>query len=135
MYAKRGYSKKKSTDIFLKSIAFFNVKALLLPSQAKHLKELTLQKFPTVQFDSSPSDMVYSQASDLKSIKTLLSTDQQIHNDTVLFVDKIHHSKRAEREWDWIKTHKKVRVTVDLFYCGIAFCRKELAKEHFKIRI
>ena len=34
-----------------------------------------------------------------------------------------------------IKKHPKVTVTVDLFYFGIVFFRKEQAKEHFKIRV
>jgi len=37
--------------------------------------------------------------------------------------------------WEYIKAHPKVRVTVDVFECGIVFFRKEQEKEHFKIRV
>jgi len=37
--------------------------------------------------------------------------------------------------WSEIKKHPKVTVTVDIFYWGIVFFRKEQEKEHFKIRL
>ena len=37
--------------------------------------------------------------------------------------------------WAQIKQHPKVTVTVDVFYYGFVFIRKEQQKEHFKIRI
>ncbi len=40
-----------------------------------------------------------------------------------------------DEAWEQLKAHPMVRVTMDLFYCGVVFIRKEQAKEHFKIRI
>ena len=34
-----------------------------------------------------------------------------------------------------LKNHPKVKVSLDLFYFGVIFFRKEQAKEHFKIRV
>jgi hypothetical protein len=36
--------------------------------------------------------------------------------------------------WEEIKNNKQVTVTIDLFYMGIVFLRKEQVKEHFLIR-
>lgn len=37
--------------------------------------------------------------------------------------------------WNIIKNHPQVTVTIDTFFWGIIFFRKEQAKEHFTIRI
>lgn len=59
-----------------------------------------------------------------------------IHNDTVFIFDDIHWSKDMEGAWEYIKNHKKVRLTMDTFNWGFVFFRKEQQeKEHFTIRI
>ncbi|MBL7882976.1 MAG: class I SAM-dependent methyltransferase, partial [Bacteroidia bacterium] len=36
--------------------------------------------------------------------------------------------------WEEIKRHPKVTVTIDLFFIGLVFFRKEQAKQHFIIK-
>ena len=60
---------------------------------------------------------------------------QYINNDSVFVFDDIHWSKSMEEAWEEIKTHPKVKVTVDTFQWGIVFFRKEQEKEHFIIRV
>lgn len=55
-------------------------------------------------------------------------------NDTCLIFDDIHWSDEMEQAWNYIKQNKKVSLTVDLFYMGLVFFRKELTKENFVIR-
>jgi len=57
------------------------------------------------------------------------------HNDSVFIFDDIYWSKGMTEAWESIKAHEAVTVTVDTFYLGFVFFRKEQAKEHFKIRI
>ncbi len=56
------------------------------------------------------------------------------HNDTVFVFDDIHWSKGMEQAWSLVKAHKEVTVTIDLYNMGLAFLRKEQAKEHFTLR-
>ena len=56
------------------------------------------------------------------------------HNNTLLVFDDIHWSKGMENAWKYIKKHPKTTVTIDLFFIGIVFLRRELSKEHFTIR-
>lgn len=53
-----------------------------------------------------------------------------------LFIfDDIHWSKEMEEAWEEIKKHPSVTLTIDLFFVGLVFFRKEqLEKEHFVIR-
>ena len=57
-----------------------------------------------------------------------------IHNDTVFVFDDIHWSDEMEQAWNHIKAHRAVRVTVDLFWVGLVFFRKEQPKQDFILR-
>jgi len=55
-------------------------------------------------------------------------------NDTIFYFDDIRWSKEMEEAWEEIKANEKVRLTVDLFFSGIVFFRKELSKENFVVK-
>ncbi|TDA94761.1 class I SAM-dependent methyltransferase, partial [Halomonas marinisediminis] len=44
-------------------------------------------------------------------------------------------SKGMQEAWTHIKKHPKVTVSIDTFYWGIVFFRKEQEKEDFVIRL
>jgi len=58
-----------------------------------------------------------------------------IHNDTVVIFDDIYWSKEMTEAWKEISNHPKVTVSIDTFYWGIIFFRKEQQKESFTIRM
>lgn len=59
----------------------------------------------------------------------------QIKNDSILIFDDIHWSEEMEAAWAEIQAHPSVTLTIDLFFIGIVFFRKEqLVKQHFTIR-
>ena len=56
------------------------------------------------------------------------------HEKSVFVVDDIHWSKEMSEAWEEIKEHSKVTLTIDLFFFGLVFFRKEnKVKEHFKL--
>ncbi len=55
-------------------------------------------------------------------------------NESVFVFDDIHWSNEMEEAWNYIKEHPQVKVTIDLFFLGIVFFRKEQVKENFTIR-
>lgn len=57
------------------------------------------------------------------------------HNDSVFIFDDIHWSKEMEAAWERIKAHPSVKVSIDTFYWGMVFFRREQEKEHFVIRV
>jgi predicted O-methyltransferase YrrM len=60
---------------------------------------------------------------------------QKAHNDTVFVFDDIHWSGEMEQAWEKIKAHDQVMITVDMFFVGLVFLRKNQPKQHFKLRI
>ena len=57
------------------------------------------------------------------------------HNNTVLIFDDIYWSPKMNAAWNQIVAHPDVTVSIDTFYWGFVFFRKEQQKEHFKIRL
>ena len=56
------------------------------------------------------------------------------HNNSVFIFDDIHWSKDMTEAWEEIKAQPSVTVSIDTFFWGIVFFRKEQEKEHFVIR-
>ncbi|MBI5916515.1 MAG: class I SAM-dependent methyltransferase [Bacteroidetes bacterium] len=58
----------------------------------------------------------------------------QAHEQSVFVFDDIHWSAGMEEAWDSIKNHPKVTLTIDLFFFGVVFFRKEhQVKEHYRL--
>lgn len=54
---------------------------------------------------------------------------------TIMVFDDIHWSKEMEEAWEMVKQHRSVTLTIDLFFIGLVFFRKEFkVKQHFSIR-
>ncbi|MCK4406270.1 MAG: class I SAM-dependent methyltransferase [Bacteroidales bacterium] len=56
------------------------------------------------------------------------------NNNSVFVFDDIHWSKGMEEAWEYIKKHPKVSVTIDIFFMGFVFFKKELSKQDFIIK-
>ncbi len=56
-----------------------------------------------------------------------------IHNDTVFIFDDIHWSSQMNSAWESIKKNELLTVTIDLYYFGIIFFKKELSKQDFTL--
>lgn len=91
------------------------------------LPKLKNQTFDMIFFDGN-----HQKETTLKYFKTLLPTT---HNNTIFIFDDIYWSKGMTEAWETIKKHPKVTVTINTFYWGFVFFRKEQAKEHFIIRV
>jgi predicted O-methyltransferase YrrM len=59
----------------------------------------------------------------------------KINNTSILVFDDIHWSSEMEAAWDTIKNDPAVTCSIDLFFLGIVFFRKEFKeKQHFRVR-
>ncbi|MFT4205427.1 MAG: class I SAM-dependent methyltransferase [Chitinophagaceae bacterium] len=57
------------------------------------------------------------------------------HNDSVVILDDIHWSQGMENAWYNVVARPEVTLSIDLFFIGLVFFRKEnKEKEHFTIR-
>ena len=58
----------------------------------------------------------------------------RLSNDSIMIFDDIYWSRGMKDAWQEIKDHPQVTLTIDLFWIGLVFIRKEQLKEHFKIK-
>lgn len=83
-------------------------------------------------FDFIYFDGNHTKNATLKYFETCLPT---INDNSVWFFDDIYWNKEMHQAWAEIKKHPRVTFTVDVFYWGIVFFRKEQTKKHYKIRV
>jgi predicted O-methyltransferase YrrM len=101
------------------------------PKTTNYQQQTTYNK-PPQTFDLVFIDGNHQKEATLNYFEKLLSA---VHNDSVMIFDDIHWSKEMEAAWEEIKLHSEVSVTIDTFYWGLVFFRREQAKEHFVIRV
>lgn len=58
-----------------------------------------------------------------------------IYQDSLVIIDDIHWSKSMTAAWNKIIKDPQVTVSIDTYFWGLIFFRKEQAKEHFTVRI
>ncbi len=58
----------------------------------------------------------------------------KITENSIIIFDDIYWSKEMQQVWEEIKNHPEVTITMDLFWIGLVFFKKNQAKEHFKIK-
>lgn len=132
LYAKPKFEGSKTMGVLLKSIAFFKIKTLDLITKNKAIERKIGKEFDLRIGQQKCYDLIYvDEASKVK----LKAQKNSIHNDSILLIDNIHTTKDTTELWNSLKQNTTVTVSIDLFYCGLLFFRKEQAKEHFKIRI
>ncbi len=53
---------------------------------------------------------------------------------SVFVLDDIHWSAEMEQAWGTVQQHPDVALTIDLFYIGLVFFRRNQPKQHFTLR-
>lgn len=96
-----------------------------------HFKDV-LPTLKDESFDFIFFDGHHNKQATLEYFEVLLP---KAHNDSVFIFDDIHWSKCMTEAWEEIKQHPKVTATVNTYFWGFVFFRKEQRKEHFKIRV
>jgi hypothetical protein len=106
----------------------------LVPNNISLQKEIT-NHLKEVTFTITSNELIFIDLADRAAVDEWIVHNGHIANDTVVIVNGIYRTGNSHKLWKDIKELKQVKVTIDLFYCGLVFFRREQVKEHFKIRI
>ena len=134
LYTKSNYKGGRCLRVLLKSIAYFKAQKVSIPPHCAQLREQVKNSFPYLDLNPQTADIIYMDSPSMKLFSSILKKGGH-HNDTMVLINNIHQNKGNTQNWLAIKNHMTITVSVDLFYCGALFFRKEQVKEHFKIRI
>jgi len=122
---------KETAEVAQAQFERFQLKNIqLITSEFKNAlnqQNLKASKFDLIYFDGN-----HNKDATLAYFNALLAN---ITNESMLIFDDIHWSKGMTSAWEIIKQHPEVSVTIDTFYWGLVFFRKEQKKEHFSIRL
>jgi len=132
LYTKAKHKASKSENVVLKSIPYFSIEKFGIIAKDLRIEDRILKEFGLKALQEDSLDLIYI---DNPKEDILAIHKNQIHNDSMIFVKNIHRTKDNTSTWEALKRNEIVTVSIDMFYCGILFIRKEQAKEHFKIRI
>ena len=132
LYKKSNGSSSKSEKVLLKSIPYFSVGNFKIISKDSQIKKLVQKEFGLKASQEGSLDLIYQ---DIPVVDFLSIHQNNINYDTVILIDDIHKNKDATGIWETLRHDERVTVSIDMFYCGLLFFRKEQVKEHFKIRI
>ncbi|MCJ7468578.1 MAG: hypothetical protein MUO53_18010 [Maribacter sp.] len=133
LYSKSKFQGTKTEKVILKCVANLDIETIWISDGKKAIKKKISHTFPKLFFDVKPYDMVCIDITEFDISFPFFS--DQIKNDTVVIIDSIHKNNINLAIWETIKNKESLKVTLDLYYCGIVFLRRQQAKEHFKIRI
>ena len=106
---------KKQLKIFTKIVNYFEIKNIYFD-----INSFVENKNPIYK-------LLFTK--DLSTLKNINFKSLNSHH--IIIVDQIHQHKK---EWQNIINLQDATVTIDLFYFGLIFFRKEQVKEHFIIR-
>ncbi|MCB0457615.1 MAG: class I SAM-dependent methyltransferase [Flavobacteriaceae bacterium] len=100
-----------------------------------HLQNTTFEDF--FKNDTLSYDIIYVDGNHQKeqTLKYFEILSEKIRNDSLIIFDDIYWSSSMSEAWREIIKHPKVTVSIDTFYWGLVFFRKEQKKEHFIIRL
>ncbi len=115
-----------------KAQAFFNQFHYKLPQISmgiftEELTKLSINKFDLIYFDGN-----HNKEATLSYVNRLLST---AHNESIWIFDDIHWSAAMTQAWQEICKLPQITVSIDCFWFGLVFFRKEQMKQDFFIRI
>lgn len=92
---------------------------------------------PTLLKENSKLDLAFIDGNHRKepTLQYFRQLLKVVNDQSVLIFDDIHWSEEMEEAWEKIKDHPAVTLTIDLFFIGLVFFRKEnKAKQNFSIR-
>ncbi|PKA96991.1 hypothetical protein B0O79_0639 [Flavobacteriaceae bacterium MAR_2009_75] len=134
LYTKHRFHKRKTLNILLKSIDYFNVERVRT-NDSGAISQMITEHYPKVSIIESKTDLIFLKKPEKPLIAQILSSTNSISNDCILLIDNIYLDAEHKNIWNDLKNNNRVSVTIDMFYCGAVFFRKEQEKEHFKIRV
>ncbi len=89
----------------------------------------------TIPLKSINFDLIILSKSLIDNQKTLINKLLPlINNESFVIIPHIYASKIAISKWESLLEEKQISVSMDLFFIGILFFRKESSKQDFQLR-
>lgn len=131
LYSSKKYTTKKSLSTLLNVITYFKIDAVNITKEDKEVGESILKTFPKIEVNKTTQEFFYFNSVNEARLSRFIN-DNQFQNTSIVFVDAIY---KDQKSWNNLIKSDKITVSINFFYGGLLFFRKEQVKEDFKIRI
>lgn len=135
LYQKQPVLGPKAHQVLFKSIPYLKVRKILLYTKTTALQQRLSEKYPFLIYEGAPYDLIYIEADQMKVVQYPTFFSHYCHNGTLILIKDIHKNSSIRRQWKLLCNRQEISVSIDFFYCGALFLRKEQVKQHFTIRI
>lgn len=129
----KGQSRKQ--QFIDRLIAYFEPQRIaVLDKQALQVR--TTQEI--VEFDCEstiPYDCLIFNGTTASNWPSIATVIPHLHNDSLWIIDRRSKEASIEKYWQEVVASEEMIVTLDFYYFGVAFKRKEQLKQHFKLRL
>lgn len=68
-------------------------------------------------------------------LETIRQKLNSAHNDSMVIVKRMYTNPKSAENWKQLKATQKVTASIDLFFMGLLFVRKEQRKQEFRLRL
>ncbi len=95
-----------------------------------------LENLPTQKFTNTKNKTMQYFGNNIAMAAIMLDDKETlIENDDIWIVNKMQENKNNYIIWESLKSNSRVTVTIDVYFFGLIFFRKEQPQQNFKIRV
>jgi len=134
LYRKSRKRRSKLQKVLIKSISYFKYKSVQLFTDQQQYLEAVREEYPEVETGRKPSDLVFIGGDYFEKFDFEI-LEQYSHNKTMILLEGINKNRQNKEVWTDLCKKAWIPVSIDFYYGGILFLRKEQEKQHFRIRI
>ncbi|MCM4168805.1 hypothetical protein KCTC52924_02499 [Arenibacter antarcticus] len=133
LYHPRHYKTSKSIGIPLRTLAYFTVKKVQLITDNREIEnQLSING---ISISDTPTTFIYLDSLNETTIEKYVTGNLRATNDTIIYIPQIYRDVKRNKLWQTLVELEVVQVSLDMYYGGLLFFKREQAKEHFKIRV
>jgi hypothetical protein len=131
------YSDKRINEILLKYVLHYRPQKIYISRHAEKADLMDALHALNIHFSHElpfrNCDLMYLEhVPDCEKMKLLLP---HLHNDAMIIVRNMYDSKNHTAAWAALKSMPEISVTVDMFFAGLIFIRREQRKQNFRLRL
>jgi hypothetical protein len=91
--------------------------------------------FTTISTDLSSEIPFIFYVEDKVALEVIQQKLNSAHNDSLMIVKNMYASAKQTENWQQLKTTQNVTTSIDLFFMGFLFVRKEQRRQEFRLRL
>jgi hypothetical protein len=118
----------------MKSISYLGLQSILLRTDTQNLKKQLSSAYPALRYESTTADLIVVGRDQLLAINATWLNDH-CRDKSMILLEDIHQNRISSAIWQTLCEKAWVSVSIDFYFGGILFLRKEQEKQHFRIRI